>query len=166
MCTMNRRNQPSTPFSCYRIDPGYLLCAPTKQTSSLEADYMQEYRNRDLVEQFELLPDDHEEDSIFSESSSQKDSVGSSANNAKTPVHNGLPASLFMLSLQARGGPKVYSASHQKVDRKKLEEEMSSPSKSHQNPSPQEVSRYLAAFPRSNVISAFNQVNSLHLNVS
>ena len=86
---------------------------------------MQEYRNRDLVEQFELLPDDHEEDSIFSESSSEKDSVGSSANKAETPLYNGLPASLFMLSLQARGGPKVYSASHQKVDRKKLEEEMS-----------------------------------------
>lgn len=170
---MNRRDQPSTPFSCYRIDPGFLLCAPTSMASSLEADYTQDYRNRELVERFELLPDHHDEDSIFSESSCDKDSLGSSANKAETPVHNNLPSSLFIPSLQARGGPSMFSASHQKADvRKKMEEnalaeEMSSPLKSRQNQTAgdsHQNSSILQSLPRLNAASAFNQVNSPHLN--
>eukprot|EP00956_Cyclotella_meneghiniana_P016140 scaffold25355_cov19-Cyclotella_meneghiniana.AAC.1 len=84
---MNRPYQP-TPLSCYRIDSNLLCASPRGHTSEeADTDILQDCLDpRPLIERFELLVDDHDEDSIFTESEDKGEKAKPSQSGARTKM--------------------------------------------------------------------------------
>lgn len=118
------------------------------------------------MERFELLPDDHDDDSIFSESSADKYVSDDAPYAIDDHMHHDLPTSLFMPYLQSRQQHYV----RRKMEENALVEEMSSPSKSRHDQPKAAADEYtdptfkqssIILQPAPNAVSVFPQRSSL-----